>query len=284
MSAWGEPRSVAVAEGVSLCVQTCGDADDPPVLLVSGQTASMDWWDDGFCEALAAGGRYVVRFDHRDTGASTTWQPGSPAYTAMDLDDDVWRLVDAFGLGPVHLVGLSMGGGIGQYLALHQPRALRTLTAMSTTAIGGVEADLPGPAPGVMDEVPDPDWADREAYADWLVRGLRVTSGTLPFDESRARATALRLWDRAASPASALNHTALPPGDEPEGPDDVGRIDVPTLVVHGSADPLFPLPHGEALAAAIPGARLLVLDGVGHEVPPPSTWDVVVPAILEHTA
>lgn len=273
---------------VELYVETFGDAREPTLLLVSGAAASSDWWDAELCLRLAAGGREVVRYDHRDTGQSTTGTPGEPTYDGGQLGRDCIDLIEALDVGPVHLAGLSLGGGIAQLIALQRPDLLRSLTLISTTAAGGVDTRaLPGPTPAVsasfVDPPPEPDWADPESYADWVVAGQRPYAGTLPFDESRVRSVAARVHARSHDPAAAANHWLVVGGEGDTEPLDVRRIATPTLVVHGAHDPLFPLPHGEALAAAIPGATLLVLPGTGHEVPPPQTWDAFVPALLRHT-
>src|SRR5436309_2177193 len=119
--------------GVDLCVETFGDPADPAILLIMGGGASMDWWEDEFCERLAAGLRFVIRYDHRDTGQSVGYEPGSPGYTSWDLVTDAVGLLDAFGLASAHIVGLSMGGGIAQTLALDYSSRVASLTLMSTS-------------------------------------------------------------------------------------------------------------------------------------------------------
>jgi pimeloyl-ACP methyl ester carboxylesterase len=279
---------------VELWTESFGDPGQPTVLLVSGAAAPMDWWPDGLCARLADGGRHVIRYDHRDTGQSTTGTPGEPAYDGWQLGRDCAGLIEALDVGPVHLVGISMGGGIGQLVALRHSELLASLTLLSTSAAGGVDAELPGPTAEVgatfADPPPEPDWADVGSYADWVVAGLRPYAGSVTLDESAVRAVATRIHARSHDVAAAGNHWLAvggdddPAADEPVEPLDVRRIATPTLVVHGSEDPFFPLPHGVALAEAIPDATLLVLPGVGHEVPPPETWDAVIPAMLEHTA
>ncbi|MGC4110093.1 MAG: alpha/beta hydrolase [Nocardioides sp.] len=287
----GGRRSVSVGD-VELCVEDFGNSDDPTLLLVSGAAASMDWWDDELCRRLVDGSRHVVRYDHRDTGESTTGSPGTPSYDGGQLARDCTGLVEALARGPVHLVGISMGGAIAQVVALRRPDLVATLTLVSTTAVGGVDStELPGPSAGVQASFatppPEPDWTDATSYADWVVDGQRPYSGDIPLDEARVREIAARIHARSHDPAAAGNHW-LVVGDSEDaddtGPLDVRRITAPTLVVHGSADPLFPLAHGEALAAAIPGTDVLVVPGMGHEVPPPPTWDLVVPAVLSHTS
>lgn len=268
-------------DGVELCVDEYGDPADPLVLLVHGAAVSMDWWDVGLCEAIAAGGRRVVRYDHRDTGRSTTGRPGTPAYDAGALERDCADLVTALG-APAHLVGLSMGGGIAQSLALRRPALVASLTLVATCAVGGVDGDLPGPTPELSrlfsDPPPDPDWSDRSAVVDWLVDAERAFAGP-GFDEPRARAIAAQVVERSTDPAAAGNHW-LVVGEDDGPPLDVHAIAVPTLVVHGADDPMFPLPHAEALAAAVPGARLLVIDQMGHQVPPAHAWPALVSGLL----
>lgn len=275
-------RFVTTQDGARLCVETFGAAEDPPVLLVGGSASSMDYWEDGFCTRLAAGGRYVIRYDARDTGRSTTWPIGEPGYTADDLVADALAVLDELGITRAHVVGISMGGSIVATLATTHPDRVLTLTVASFSPGGD---GLPPPSAAVaasFDEpAPETDWDDRSAAADRLVEDLRGFTGTLPFDEEHARDVVARVLDRSPVPAAAANHWVIVGGDGP-GPD-LASITAPTLVWHGSADPLFPLPHGEALAVRIPDARLVVLDGVGHEYPPPSTWGQVVAELLAHT-
>jgi pimeloyl-ACP methyl ester carboxylesterase len=177
---------------VRLCVETFGDPVRQTVLLVSGAAASMDWWDVDLCRRLADGGRHVVRYDHRDTGRSTTGTPGSPSYGGSQLGRDCVGLIEALEVGPVHLVGLSMGGGISQTIALQRPELVSSLALLSTAAAGGVDwSTLPGPSAEVSASFasppPDPDWDDVESYADWVVAGQRPFAGEIPLDEHRSR-------------------------------------------------------------------------------------------------
>jgi len=281
-----EPRLVPVGD-VELCVQEFGDPGDAPVLLMAGAAASMDLWDSGLCVEIASHGRRVVRFDHRDTGRSTTGTPGSPQYDGGVLDRDGANLVESLDRGPVHLIGVSMGAAIAQSIALKRPDLVRTLTLIACTAVGGVDFDaLPGPTPELAARFesppPDPDWSDRTQVVEWMVDAERAFSGSLPYDEDRARAVAGKTYDRSIDVAAAGNHWLVVGGGDEEDLD-ARRIRAPTLVVHGTDDPLFPLPHGEALAATIPGARLMVIEGMGHEAPPLSTWEQFVPAVIRHT-
>jgi pimeloyl-ACP methyl ester carboxylesterase len=275
-------QRIIEANGISLCTEAFGDPRAPPVLLIMGMGASMLWWEDEFCAALAAGGRFVIRYDHRDTGRSETYPPGRPGYGGDDLVADAVRILDGYGIARAHVVGLSMGGALAQLLALDFADRVASLVLMSTSPAGPAD-DLPAPtdayrASAAAAEV---DWNDPASVSESVVADARVLAGAeRPFDEARVRALVARDVERARSPAGAQNH-ALLDGGEPWR-DRLGAIAVPTLVVHGSADPLFPLGHGRALAGEIPGARLLVLDGAGHGLDP-ADWDDVVPAIVDHT-
>jgi pimeloyl-ACP methyl ester carboxylesterase len=293
MSSPLQPGLIAMADrlvnvdGVELCLETFGDPADPPVLLISGGGASMDWWDAEFCERLAAQRRLVVRYDHRDTGRSAVSAVGKPTYTSDDLSSDPIRVLDALGIPSAHLVGVSMGGGIAQYLAARHADRVLTITLIATSPAGERldGTDLPPMHPRIAatfdDPAPEPAWDDRTAVIDYLVEGERPYAGSLGFDEARTRRIARTVVDRTRDiAASTSNHWAA------EGSSDEFRladIRVPTLVLHGTADPLFPIAHGEALAAEIPGATLVRLSGMGHEIPPPQLWDVVVSAIVRHT-
>jgi pimeloyl-ACP methyl ester carboxylesterase len=274
------PPTIIRANGVDLCVQTFGHAAAPAILLIAGAACSMDWWDDELCERLAVGPRLVIRYDLRDTGQSVSYPAGAPEYDGTDLVADAVGILDELEIERAHVVGMSMGGGIAEVLALDRPERVASLTLISTSPGG---ADLPATADKLASHFaqppPTPDWSDREAVIDYLVDDARPYSGSHGFDEQRMRALAGRIVDRTRDiEASFTNHSLLD-GGKPLRPR-LGEIAAPTLVVHGTEDPLFPFAHAEALAAEIPGARLLPLAGVGHGAPPPATWDELVPAIL----
>jgi pimeloyl-ACP methyl ester carboxylesterase len=206
---------VRTQDGAELCVEAIGERAGPAVLLLGGGW-SMDWWDDGFCDRLACRGLFVVRYDFRDSGRSTTYPPGAPGYTYPDMVTDA---IDA-----------------------------------------------------------EPDWSDREAVIDHLVEVELPYAGPGNFDEPRMRAISARVIDRSHDVAATSNHFQLSGGD-PTRPRLHELEGLPALILHGTHDPMFRIEHGRALAAEIPGARLIEPDGVGHELPPPRSWDQVSDAL-----
>ena len=272
------------ANGVDLCAEAFGDPADAPILLVMGMSGSMLWWEEGFCRTLADGGRFVVRYDHRDTGRSITYEPDHPGYTATDLVADAAGVLDAYGLPAAHVVGVSMGGVLAQLLALDFPDRVLSLVLISTSLALGGDRELPGSSDelGRFLAAAEVDSSDPDSVIEYLVGYSRVLAGgRRSFDEAALRELARRDVERARDFSASQNHGAL--ADDERHREPLSSIAVPTLVVHGSADPMFPLEHGEALAAAIPNARLLAVEGAGHGLDR-ADWATIAPAILEHTA
>jgi pimeloyl-ACP methyl ester carboxylesterase len=257
-----------------------GRREDPAILLIAGMGSSMDWWEDGFCTALADGGRFVIRYDARDTGQSAHYPVGEPGYGAGEMVGDAIGLLDSYGIGSACVMGISMGGAQAQLAALDHPERVGALVLVSTTA-GGL--DGPGPDPALsayFASAAEPDWSDVDAVIDSQVDYARALAArSVPFDEPGTRALVARALARTIDVRAALTNHGAVQDDRAPWASELGSIAVPTLVVHGEEDPMFPVGHGEALAAAIPGATLLRLPGVGHEFPP-RVWPVVVPAVL----
>ncbi|MEV7556943.1 alpha/beta fold hydrolase [Streptomyces sp. NPDC089795] len=279
---------VIETDGIELCTESFGDPADPPVLLIMGLGASMLWWEEGFCRMLAAGGRFVIRYDHRDTGRSVTYAPGRPGYTGADLVADAVRVLIAHEVPAAHVVGVSAGGALAQLLALdHADRVLSLVLISTSPAVpdrGELPADLPPPTEEFVRFVSATpvDRPDIDSVIDQQVAYARVLAGgRRRFDEDGARALVRRDVERARDVDAARNHDSLTDGQVPEAP--LSSIAVPTLVIHGTADPMFPLRHGEVLAERIPGARLLALEDAGHGVDR-ADWPTVAAAILDHTA
>jgi pimeloyl-ACP methyl ester carboxylesterase len=263
---------------LDIAYETFGDAGDPPLLLVMGLATQMIGWPDEFCARLADRGHFVVRFDNRDIGLSTHLDAAGPTdilavlggdvssvpYGLADLADDTVGLLDALGLDDAHLVGASMGGMIAQLVALRHPARVRSLTSiMSTTGDPGVGA----PSEAALALLLTPAAGDREGAVQRVVDTYRVIgSPGFEFDESAVRDRAGLSFDRAYDPAGVARQLGAIL-TTPDRTRDLKAVSVPTLVIHGSEDALVNVSGGRATAAAVPGAELLVVDGMGHDLP-----------------
>lgn len=282
------------ANGIEICADAYGEPGDPTILLVMGGTASMLLWDEQFCEQLADGGRFVIRYDNRDTGRTTCCPPGEPNYTLDDMAADGVAVLDAYGVEQAHIVGASMGGMIAQVIGLNHPERVLTLTPIMSTPnpgamLGALEGESGGatlspPTAEVIEAVASGatlDWNDREAVLANRIQMFRTLAGSkYPYEDWRDEVFAAEI-DRAVNMQSSLNHGLVVAASALRR-ERLDQLSVPTLVIHGTDDPIVPYDHGQALAAAIPGATLLMLEGVGHELPT-GVLDTVIPALLEHT-
>ncbi|WP_211303052.1 alpha/beta fold hydrolase [Allonocardiopsis opalescens] len=286
-----------------LWTERSGDPNDPPVLLVMGTSAPAAGWPDELVAALVAGGRQVIRFDHRDTGRSSCVDFAARPYTLADMAADALAVLDGHAVADAHLVGASLGGAIGQWLAVHRPERVRTLTVVMSAPMGHDAGpawaralagqapdpdDLPPPAPAFLHHLARlaerPPSTREEQIAASLETWRVLNGGALPFDEAAALAFVTGAHDRAADPAAAANHDLAGRALTPDRLAPLSAITAPTLVVHGTEDPLLPLPHGRALAERIPGARLRTVPGMGHGFHSPGLPERIAGMILEHTA
>jgi pimeloyl-ACP methyl ester carboxylesterase len=276
---------VAAGDDATLFTENIGDRNAPPVLLIMGAMASGVWWPRGFCAQLAERGRFVIRYDHRDTGRSTSYGPGGATYSTETLADDALRILDAYEIESAHLVGMSLGGYLAQLLALKAPRRVRTLTLIASERLAPPDPAIPALDPRVLEYhagAGQLDWTDREAVLDYQIGAWRLLTGSgHPFDEAYIRELAQEDSDRTANPLTPFNHAGL---REPAGW--VGRlaeIHTPALIIHGTEDRVVSYAHGVALHADLRNSRLLTLPGSGHELHP-LDWPLMIDAIAEHTA
>jgi pimeloyl-ACP methyl ester carboxylesterase len=281
------------ANGISLEYDTFGDPGNPALLLVMGLGAQMTMWDPAFCQLLADKGFHVIRFDNRDAGLSQSIEspsldvaavmagdPSTAPYRLSDMADDAAALLTELGVDRAHVVGASMGGMIVQELLInHADRLLSACSIMSTT--GDREVGQSTPEAMAALQAPPPQTADEAAES--AVRASRaVGSPGFPFDEERIRANGRAAFERARNPLGFVRQFAaiMASGDRTEG---LRTVKVPTLVIHGEADPLLNVTGGKATAAAIPDSRLLIIPGMGHDLPVPA-WPQIVDAIADNAA
>jgi pimeloyl-ACP methyl ester carboxylesterase len=286
------------ANGITIAYDEFGDPSGRPLLLVMGLGSQMVLWRDAFCAALAERGHRVIRFDNRDVGQSSSFdhlgipdvmavvgaalarQPVQAPYLVRDMAADAAGLLDALGIASAHVVGASMGGMIAQAMAIDFPARVRSLASiMSSTG----NPDLPPPSPSAMGALLAPLPDTRAASIERAVHVFRtIGSPGFPFDEAEVRELAALQYDRGFNPAGVTRQLVaiLASGSRVAG---LRAVRVPALVIHGKDDPLVPLAAGEDTAAALPNAELLVIDGMGHDLPRP-LWPRIIDAIAELTA
>ena len=259
---------IVETRGVKLATESFGSPDKGTILLVMGATASMVWWPLSFCKALAAGGYQVIRFDLRDTGQSTTGQPGKVDYDVTELAHDLLAILNAYDARSAHVVGMSLGGMLSQIAALTQPDRVQTLTLIASEPLGmtyeaeGMSEDFMAHF-ATMEHL---DWSDRTAVAAFMFRIAELSAGSAPpFDAGSARARIAKELDRTANIQSAFNHAQLAGKLDPALT--AAGITQPVLVIHGTEDPIIAFAAAETLVAAIPDADLLTLDRRGHDLP-----------------
>lgn len=278
-------EKVVVDKAISLYTESFGDPAHEPIILIMGAMSSAVWWPDEFCSQLAKMGRYVIRYDHRDTGKSTSYEPGQAPYSVEELADDVVRVIDGYGLEAAHLVGMSLGGFLSQLVALKYPKRVKSLTLIASERLADADPDMPAFDPAIIEyhqRAESLDWSDRDAVVAYQVGAWRINSGTAhAFDAEKIQNIAELNFDRTPNILTTFNHTTLGGGERWLGR--LNEIAVPTLIIHGTEDPVLPYVHGLALKDAIRGSKMLTLEGTGHELHH-EDWPRIIQAIKGQTS
>ncbi|HJP76328.1 MAG TPA: alpha/beta hydrolase [Pseudonocardiaceae bacterium] len=278
------------ANGLELEYETFGDPTDPPLVLIMGLSAQMTNWPEGFCNLLAEQGYHVVRFDNRDIGLSTYLDDlprvdlpavlggdlSTAPYRLSDFADDTVGLLDALGIRKAHIVGASMGGMIAQQLVIDHPERVRSLCSIMSTTGDRSVGHSTQEAMGVLLR---PAAKDREsAIAGSVAAGRIIGSPGYPASEEELLVKATAAYDRAYHPAGVARQMAAIAAS-PDRTEGLRKVAVPTMVIHGADDPLVNVSGGEATATAVPGASLLIIPGMGHDLPTP-LWTKIADAIV----
>jgi pimeloyl-ACP methyl ester carboxylesterase len=280
-----------VGRGVTLCYETFGDPDDTPILLIMGLATQMIFWHEDFCEQLAERGFYVARFDNRDIGRSTHFDFRPPTlkqmvsrrfapdqYTLSDMAQDAAGLLRELGISPAHVVGASMGGMIAQVLAAEHPDVARSLTSIMAMTGSRWRGQ---PALSVYRYLLTPPPRDKEGYVERAAEVFGLVGSTgFDRDEQYIRERASRSYDRGYDIRAGGRQlgAVLASGDRTK---ELRRIEAPTLVIHGTVDKMVRPSGGRATAKAIPGARLMMIEGMGHDLPR-GAWPQIIDAVSEH--
>ena len=286
------PPAVDPAERVvDIAYERFGDPDAPPVLLVMGLGGGMLGWPSGFCQLLVERGLQVIRFDNRDVGESThlndapepdvmavvAGDTSSASYTLSEMAADTAGLLDALGLDSAHIVGVSLGGMIAQTLAIDHPERVRSLTSISSSTSDPTVGQA---SPKALKALAAPPPQTRDAAMDLAVATFEVIgSPAFPLDEPDVRERAGVSYDRASDPAGVARQMVAALAS-PDRTSDLRSVEVPALVLHGAEDPLVDISGGRATAEALPNAELVVIDGMGHDLPP-ALWPEIAGRIAD---
>jgi pimeloyl-ACP methyl ester carboxylesterase len=290
--------SRVTANGIQIEYETFGNPSGRPLLLIIGLGGQMIHWDDDLCQDLAKRGHYVIRFDNRDVGLSTKFDEAGvpnlvetfgriiqgkkikPPYTLDDMADDAVGLLDALGIRKAHICGMSMGGMIAQTIAIrHLSRVLSLISIYSTTG----NPEVLQAKPEVIGLLIAPPPAEREAFIEHMLRLFKTIAGPgFAVDEKWTRKIMAESYDRCFYPQGMARQLVAILTHGNRGPA-LASVKVPTLVVHGTSDPLVPVEGGKDTAKAIPGAQLMLIEGMGHDLPHGGAWPRIVEAIAAHT-
>jgi pimeloyl-ACP methyl ester carboxylesterase len=286
------------ANGIQIEYETFGEPDSPALLLIIGLAGQLIAWDEELCRQLAQQGHYVIRFDNRDAGLSSKIEEAgvpdiiqtiesqmngetiNPPYTIEDMADDAVGLLNALGIEKAHICGMSMGGMIAQTIAINYPK--RVLSLISIYSRTG-DPEEPQSKPEAMEFLLTPPPEEREAYIDFRIKFFSAISGpSFAYDEEWLREFAAQSYDRAYNPQGAARQFAAILAQKNRRPE-LKSLSKPTLVIHGADDPLVLVEGGKNTAADIPGAKLMIIEGMGHDLPHGGAWPQIIDAIVDHT-
>jgi pimeloyl-ACP methyl ester carboxylesterase len=286
------------ANGIRIEYETFGEKDSPALLLIIGLAGQLIDWDEELCRRLAREGHYVIRFDNRDAGLSSKieeagvpdfvqviqalmkGEPVTPPYTIDDMAADALGLLDALSIPKAHICGMSMGGMIAQAIALNYPQ--RVLSLISIYSRTG-DPEEPQPKPEIMQAAFTPPPQERDAYMEYYMNFANIASGPgFPYNQEWLREHAGQVYDRSFYPQGIGRQLVAIMAQKNRKPA-LASLAAPTLVIHGSDDPLVPVECGRNTAAAVPGSKLMIIDGMGHDLPHNGAWPKIIEAIIEHT-
>ncbi|MGO4698174.1 alpha/beta fold hydrolase [Paenibacillus sp. 2TAB26] len=268
--------------GINICADSFGKPDHPAILLIMGAQSSLIWWEEEFCQRLVDAGRFIIRYDNRDVGRSTTYEPGQPGYTFEDMADDAIRVLDAYKIEQAHIIGMSMGGMLTQMIALRHPERVKTITLVSTSNFAPRLPPMEESVIEFFSNMGAIDWTNKQSVVEFAINRSKILVGSKHvFDEKSIGALAEKEFVRSNNIASMGNHALLAGGESYLVR--TSEIIAPTLIVHGTEDPIIPYKHGENLANEIPDAVLLTLEGTGHELHY-DDWDKIITSISKHTS
>lgn len=267
---------------VIICTESFGNKNNPAILLVAGATVSLLFWDEAFCRRLASKGFYVVRYDNRDVGKSTNYEPGTTPYDIVDLTDDAITILNEYQIKKAHFVGMSLGGLIAQIAVLKHPDRVQSLTLFSSGPWGDSDPAIPEMDKRILDfqsKAETVNWRDENAVVEYMLEGASLISGKKSFDKNRSEKLIREEFRRTNSYISMFNHAGLQGGEDYYNR--LNEINHPTLIIHGTEDQIWHFGHTKVMLEKIKDSKLIELEGTGHELHF-EDWDTIIDSISEY--
>ncbi|WP_161887873.1 macrolide hydrolase EstT [Pontibacter russatus] len=275
-------EKVIKINNIEIYTESFGDNNNPAILLVAGATVSMLFWDAEFCQRLAGNGFFVIRYDNRDVGKSTFYEPGLTPYDIVDLTNDAISILDGYHIDKAHFVGLSLGGLISQIAAIKNPDRVKSLTLMATGPWADSDPTIPEMDTRIIDfhsRSGTVDWTQEDSVVNYLIQGAELMCGRKPFDKQRSENLIRAEFKRANNYLSMFNHAALGGGDDYWNR--LNEINRPTLIIHGTEDKIWHYKNAGILLEKIKGSKLITLEGTGHELHF-DDWNFIIDKIAKH--
>ena len=275
-------EKVIKTNGVELCAESFGSENNPAILLVAGATVSMLYWDADFCGQLAETGFFVIRYDNRDVGKSTFYEPGKTPYDIVDLTNDAISILDGYKIDKAHFLGISLGGLISQIASIKYPDRVKSLTLMSTGPWGDSDHIIPEMDTRILDfhgKAGTVDWSNEDSVVNYLIQGAELMCGRKQFDKQRSEKLIRAEFNRANNYISMFNHAALGGGEDYWNR--LSEIKQPTLIIHGTDDKIWHFKNASVLLDKIKGSKLITLEGTGHELHF-DDWSNIINGIDKH--
>jgi pimeloyl-ACP methyl ester carboxylesterase len=267
---------------IELSTQSLGESNNPAILLIAGATVSMLYWDTEFCQKLAEKGFFVIRYDTRDVGQSTFYEPGTTPYDIVNLTDDVIAILDDYKIDKAHLVGISLGGLIAQIATIKYPNRIHSLTLFSTGPWGDSDPTIPEMDTRIIEHhgnAESVDWTNEDSVVNYMIKGFALMSGKKVFDNGRTEKYIREEFNRARNYVSMFNHASLQGGEDYWNR--IDEIKKPTLVIHGTEDKIWHYKNAGVLLEKIKGSKLITLEGTGHELHF-EDWTPIIEGIEKH--
>ncbi len=273
---------IITVNDVELCTESFGTKDSPAILLIAGATVSMLYWDEEFCHRLADKGFFVIRYDNRDVGKSTFYEPGTTPYNIVDLTNDAISILDGYNIDKAHLAGISLGGLISQIAAIKYPERVHTLTLLSTGPWGDSDPTIPEMDTRILElhgKAENIDWENEDSVVGYMVELFALMSGRKEYDKRKIEKYVRAEFNRANNYISMFNHAAIQGGEAYWNR--LNKINQPTLIIHGTDDKIWHYKNADVLLEKINGSERITLESTGHELHF-EDWETIINGIEKH--